>query len=70
MGPQQFCVGRYELVLCLAEFSGARLTVQSIQEWLWVERLKVARTAGHEQENDRLCLSIESVRFRHGSLPQ
>ena len=53
-----------ELVLGLAELLGPRLAVELVEQRLGVERLQVARPAGHEQEDDRLRLGREVRRLR------
>src|SRR5262245_52453289 len=45
-----------ELILRFAEFLRARLARELVQQRLRIECLHVARSAGHEQENDRLRL--------------
>ena len=56
---------RDELVLGLAELCRPRLAVELVQERLGVERVEVARPAGHEQEDDALRLRLE-VRLLRG----
>jgi hypothetical protein len=54
-GPQDLRVAFHELVLRFTEFFRARLAMQFIQQGFGIKRLQVGRTAGHEQENHRLC---------------
>ena len=49
-----------ELVLGLAELRGALLAVELVEQRLGIERLQVARPAGHEQEDDRAGLGRAS----------
>ena len=52
-GAEQPGVALDELILRLAELLRARLAVELVQQRLGIERLEMARPAGHEQEDHR-----------------
>ena len=56
--PSSSRFGVDELILRLAELGRPLLAVELVQQRLGVERLQVARSAGHEQEDDRLRLGL------------
>src|SRR5262249_10768783 len=53
---EQLRVALDELVLGLGKFLRPRLPFELVEQWLGIERIKVARAAGHEQEDHGLCL--------------
>jgi len=61
-GAQQRGIGLHELVLRFAEFGGALLAVELVEERLRIEGVDVAGSTGHEEEDHRFRLGL--VRHR------
>ena len=53
---EEASVGLDELIIGLPELRRPRLAVQAVEQRLGIERLQMARAAGHEEEDDGLGL--------------
>ena len=60
---EQLGVALNKLIFRLAKLRRPRLAVELVQQRLGIERLQVAGTAGHHQEDDRLRFRSGQVRF-------
>src|ERR1043166_9229919 len=60
-------IGLNELVVGLPELGGPRLSVQSTEQRLGIERFQMAWTAGHEQEDDRVRSGPPASHLRIGT---